>query len=627
MKRQRTFLAALILLCLSPAAGRSEDVVEVWRSVDIAGPRALAVNPNDGSCWVAGDAEIVHLAANGAVLWRGAGSAEWVSVNTSDNSCWLSGGRHVAEDGSDLSPPVGFGGSFSGSVNSTDGSVWSCGTFFDSVGNPFSVVWHRAADGTELWSRGDFDYALSVSVNPNGGSCWIAEQGHVEAGTGFVGSAIIHLAANGAQLWRGEDFYGPWAVSVNPTDGSCWVAATNDSAVVHLNENGSTRSRTYLFMAKSITANAADGSCWVSTDYGAEVAHVSNSGSVLWRGSIQDTEFSAQRNNISVDPTDGSCWVATGTHVVHLMIVPGGPHDLSVTAVCDPDIVGSGGVTSCAASFSDSQGHAAASWSWDDDGAGGTFTPSPNVRNPIYTAPANLTDSPLPITLTASAECDAPSPLSESGTCQVTVWPYGSFPDVPSEHWAHDEIGACFDAGIVGGYPDGLYYPELAVTRDQMAVYVARALAAPTGEAALADYVPAQPQDFTDVPDDFWAYRHVEYCVENGVVAGYPDGYYHPEYEVTRDQMAVYVARTLVAPSGEAGLEDYVPADPRNFPDVPDTGYGDDGTEPYWAYTHIEYCVEHGVVQGYLDGLYHPDEVVTRAQMAVYVARAFELTP
>ena len=80
--------------------------------------------------------------------------------------------------------------------------------------------------------------------------------------------------------------------------------------------------------------------------------------------------------------------------------------------------------------------------------------------------------------------------------------------------------------------------------------------------------------------------------------------------------MAVYIARSMVAPNGEAGLADYVPADPRNFPDVPDT---------FWAYKHIEYCVEHGVVNGYDDGLYHPEITVTRDQMAVYVARAFGL--
>ena len=37
--------------------------------------------------------------------------------------------------------------------------------------------------------------------------------------------------------------------------------------------------------------------------------------------------------------------------------------------------------------------------------------------------------------------------------------------------------------------------------------------------------------------------------------------------------------------------------------------------------------MENGVVQRYDDGLYRPEIVVTRDQMAVYVARAFELLP
>jgi len=36
--------------------------------------------------------------------------------------------------------------------------------------------------------------------------------------------------------------------------------------------------------------------------------------------------------------------------------------------------------------------------------------------------------------------------------------------------------------------------------------------------------------------------------VENGVVSGYDDGYYRPEWVVTRDQMAVYVARAFGLP-------------------------------------------------------------------------------
>jgi Tol biopolymer transport system component len=187
------------------------------------------------------------------------------------------------------------------------------------------------------------------------------------------------------------------------------------------------------------------------------------------------------------------------------------------------------------------------------------------------------------------------------------------FHDVASCFWAFGEIEACVAAHIVYGYLDNTYRPEYAVTRDQMAVYISRALAG--GEENLPEF--ADTPTFPDVPAGFWALDHVEYAVAQNVVEGYPDGSYHPEYEVTRDQMAVYVARAIATPTGEAGLADYVPAAPRNFPDV---------AQDFWAYTHIEYCVEHGVVRGYLDGLYHPEYAVTRDQMAVYVARAFELT-
>jgi len=186
------------------------------------------------------------------------------------------------------------------------------------------------------------------------------------------------------------------------------------------------------------------------------------------------------------------------------------------------------------------------------------------------------------------------------------------FDDIPLDFWAFEQVEGCVEAGIVGGYEDGTYRPTWSVDRATMAVYIARALAG--GE----DNVPDGPAEatFGDVPTSYWAYNHVECCYANNVVQGYDAVTYAPAAEVTRAQMAVYVARAMVAPEGEAGLADYFPADPRNFPDVPDT---------FWSYKHIEYCVEHGVVQGYDDGYYYPGNAVTRDQMAVYVARAFGL--
>jgi len=180
------------------------------------------------------------------------------------------------------------------------------------------------------------------------------------------------------------------------------------------------------------------------------------------------------------------------------------------------------------------------------------------------------------------------------------------FLDVPADFWAANQITACAQAGIVGGYPDGTYHPDEAVTRAQMAVYIARALAGgdsnvPTGPGTAT---------FPDVQTGYWAFKYVEYCYAQGVIGGYWDGY-HPEETVNRAQMAVYAARAM------AGGDGNVPPGPGSatFPDVP-TGY--------WAFKYVEYCCSSGVVGGYWDG-YHPEETVNRAQMAVYVQRAFEL--
>jgi hypothetical protein len=44
-----------------------------------------------------------------------------------------------------------------------------------------------------------------------------------------------------------------------------------------------------------------------------------------------------------------------------------------------------------------------------------------------------------------------------------------------------------------------------------------------------------------------------------------------------------------------------------------------------WCYRYVEYCAGDGIMQGYADDIYRPANAVTRDQMAVYVARAFQL--
>ncbi len=185
-----------------------------------------------------------------------------------------------------------------------------------------------------------------------------------------------------------------------------------------------------------------------------------------------------------------------------------------------------------------------------------------------------------------------------------------SFPDVPLTHWAYYDVDACLNGGVVFGDPDGNYRPAETVTRDQMAVYISRALA---GDDANVPSGPAQPS-FADVPIDHWAYKYIEYAKANNIVEGYWDGY-RPSAPVDRAQMSVFVARASVDPTGDAGLANYFPPETPSFPDVP---------IGFWAYKYIEYLKGENIVQGYWDG-YRPSALVTRDQTAVYASRAFQL--
>lgn len=182
-----------------------------------------------------------------------------------------------------------------------------------------------------------------------------------------------------------------------------------------------------------------------------------------------------------------------------------------------------------------------------------------------------------------------------------------AFWDVDGDYWAYAQIQACYRAGIVAGYPDGNYRPDEPVSRAQMAVYAARAAAG--GDAGVPD---SDTQSFSDVVGGHWAHRYIEYVAQQGAAEGYPDGGYHPDETVNRAQMAVYMARA------RAG-DDTAIGEPTGAPSFPDI-------EPsHWAYRYIEYAKNAGIVQGFPDGNYHPGLAVTRDQMAVFVARTFDL--
>jgi hypothetical protein len=132
-----------------------------------------------------------------------------------------------------------------------------------------------------------------------------------------------------------------------------------------------------------------------------------------------------------------------------------------------------------------------------------------------------------------------------------------SFTDVPETHWAYKYIEYVKSLGVITGYADGAYQPGGAVDRGQMAVFLARALAAPAGELALSRYLPPSPQTFPDIGPDFWGYRHIEYLAEptRGIAQGFPDGRFHPEAICTRGELTAFLARAFPSRHTDTGGE------------------------------------------------------------------------
>ena len=230
---------------------------------------------------------------------------------------------------------------------------------------------------------------------------------------------------------------------------------------------------------------------------------------------------------------------------------------------------------------------------------------APPVSTVAYTPPVSDTAPGVLSTLPLSLAVAQDVTLLNDGlfSREIAVSRFADTQPGAAGAWAHCYIEEC--AGrvppIVGGYPDGTYRPADQVTRDQMAVFMQRAL-----ELPLASYTGG----FTDVPVGYWAADQIQTLRDSEIVGGYSDGTYRPAQVVTREAMAVFVARGL------AGGDSGVPPGPSTatFGDVPTSS---------WAFNYVEYAVTHGVVGGYGDGTYRPITAVTRDQMAVFVYRAF----
>ncbi|MFP5527060.1 S-layer homology domain-containing protein [Peptococcus simiae] len=151
-------------------------------------------------------------------------------------------------------------------------------------------------------------------------------------------------------------------------------------------------------------------------------------------------------------------------------------------------------------------------------------------------------------------------------------------------------------AGYISGYPNGTFRPDQLVSRAEAAAMLAQFVLA----NQKADKLPK------DVPADSWYTASMRTFIGAGLLSGYEDGTIGPDKAMTRAEMTALIVRMK-------GLEPYA-------------GQYEDVLSSHWASPVIGAARQAGIVAGYPDGSFKPDQAVTRAEMVAMVNRAFAYT-
>lgn len=104
-----------------------------------------------------------------------------------------------------------------------------------------------------------------------------------------------------------------------------------------------------------------------------------------------------------------------------------------------------------------------------------------------------------------------------------------------------------------------------------------------------------------------WAREHINRLVTLGAISGYPDGTFQPNRTITRAEFTVVLVKAF----------QLAPQKGKIFAD----------TAEHWAKEYIATATAHGIVGGYNDRLFGPNDPITREQMAAMIVKAARLTP
>jgi hypothetical protein len=170
------------------------------------------------------------------------------------------------------------------------------------------------------------------------------------------------------------------------------------------------------------------------------------------------------------------------------------------------------------------------------------------------------------------------------------------FIDVSDDYWARDNIYYVTSREIFNGTSANTFSPDVDITRGMVAQVIYNMENAPDSETI---------DSFEDVLTDSWCSDAVNWAAEVGVVAGYGNGMFGPNDNITREQLAVMLWNYAGNEIASNDLIDFSDAD----------------TISSYAREAVEWAVSNGIILGTSEDTIDPKGYATRAQMTAMINR------
>ena len=182
------------------------------------------------------------------------------------------------------------------------------------------------------------------------------------------------------------------------------------------------------------------------------------------------------------------------------------------------------------------------------------------------------------------------------------------FTDVSRSDWYYQFVDYVTSKGYFNGTAETTFAPAENMTRAMFVTVLFRFDGAKGDRSQSA---------FTDVAPGEWYTDAINWAAANRIVDGVGDGKFAPNDPITRAQMCAMIERYLTL---------YKKAWKVTLPETGSVSFMvDENAIPAYALAAVKQCQRHGLVNGFEDGTFRPNELSTRAQVAAVIYRMADL--